>query len=118
MKISIFGLGYVGCVSAACFADKGHEVIGVDANPLKVEMINEGRSPIIEQGVEDLINKAVQENRLRATTDSNDAVANSDISIVCVGTPCNHNGSLDLSYVKRVCQQIGSAMESKPRYHI
>ena len=118
MKLSIFGLGYVGCVSAACFADKGHEVIGVDANQLKVEMINEGRSPIIENGVEDLISKAVQENRLRATTDSNDAVANSDISIVCVGTPCNHNGSLDLSFVKRVCQQIGTAMESKPRYHI
>src|SRR5262249_29662254 len=108
----------VGCVSAACFADKGHDVIGVDSNQLKVDIINEGHSPIVEQGIEELIKKAVKEKRLRATTDSSDAVHNSDISMVCVGTPCNHNGSLDLSYVKRVCQQIGTALESKSRYHI
>ncbi|MBI3652056.1 MAG: UDP-glucose/GDP-mannose dehydrogenase family protein [Acidobacteria bacterium] len=118
MRLSIFGLGYVGCVSAACFADKGHEVIGVDANQLKVDIINEGRSPIVEAGIEDLIKTAVKEKRLRATTDSLDAVHQSDISLVCVGTPCNHNGSLDLTYIKRVCQQIGEAIEAKPRFHI
>jgi GDP-mannose 6-dehydrogenase len=118
MKLSIFGLGYVGCVSAACFADKGHEVIGVDSNQLKVDIINQGRSPIVEQGIEELIKTAVQEKRLRATTDSLEAVLGSDISMVCVGTPCNYNGSLDLTYIKRVCQQIGEALEAKPRYHI
>lgn len=118
MRLSIFGLGYVGCVSAACFADRGHEVVGVDSNQLKVDIINEGRSPIVEKGVEELIRKAVKEKLLRATTDSRDAVLNSDISIVCVGTPSNHNGSLDLGYIKRVCQQIGEALDEKPRYHI
>lgn len=118
MRLSIFGLGYVGCVSAACFADKGHEVIGVDSNQLKVDIINEGRSPIVEQGIEDLIKAARKEKRLRATTEILDAVHNSDISIVCVGTPGNHNGSLDLTFIKRVCQQIGEALESKPRYHV
>jgi GDP-mannose 6-dehydrogenase len=118
MRLSIFGLGYVGCVSAACFADKGHEVIGVDANQLKVDIINEGHSPIVEKGIEGLLKTAIQEKRLRATTDSLYAVHNSDISMVCVGTPCHHNGSLDLTYIKRVCQQIGEALESKSRYHI
>jgi GDP-mannose 6-dehydrogenase len=118
MRLSIFGLGYVGCVSAACFADKGHEVIGVDANEQKVKIVNEGHSPIVEAGIEDLLKAAVRDNRLRATTDSLDAVHNSDISMVCVGTPCNHNGSLDLTYIKRVCQQIGEALESKSRFHI
>jgi GDP-mannose 6-dehydrogenase len=118
MRISIFGLGYVGCVSAACFAGKGHEVIGVDSNRLKVEIINEGRSPIVEEGIEELIRTAVKGKRLRATTDGHDAVHHSDVSLVCVGTPCHHNGSLDLTYVKRVCQQIGEALETKGRYHI
>jgi GDP-mannose 6-dehydrogenase len=118
MRVSIFGLGYVGCVSAACFADKGHEVIGVDANPLKVDIINQGRSPIIEQGIDGLIKNATQDNRLRATTDVQDAIHNSDISLVCVGTPANPNGSLDLTYIKRVCQEIGTALEAKSRYHI
>src|SRR5436853_7678300 len=110
MRISIFGLGYVGCVSAACFARDGHEVIGVDVNPLKVEIINSGRSPIVEPGLEELIARAIREKRLKATTNPNEAVAESDLSLVCVGTPGNHNGSLDLTYVKRVCQQIGEAL--------
>jgi GDP-mannose 6-dehydrogenase len=118
MKLSIFGLGYVGCVSAACFARDGHEVIGVDVNPLKVEIINGGRSPIVEPGVETLIAKGVKEKRLKATTDSRIAVLDSDVSMICVGTPANHNGSLDLTYVKRVCREIGEAMAEKPRYHI
>ena len=87
MRISVFGLGYVGCVSSACFSDTGHEVIGVDTNPLKVEIINDGRSPVVEPGVEDLIGRGVKDRRVRATTDATDAVHNSDLSLVCVGTP-------------------------------
>ena len=118
MRVSIFGLGYVGCVSAACLSEAGHEVIGVDSNPLKVEVINGGRSPIVEPGVEDLIAAAVKDQRLRATTDVASAVAESDLSLVCVGTPSNHNGSLDLRHIKRVCQEIGAALELKRGYHI
>jgi GDP-mannose 6-dehydrogenase len=117
MKLSVFGLGYVGCVSAACFAGEGHEVIGVDVNSVKVEIINSGRSPIVEQGVGDLIGEAVRAGRLRATTSSADAVRDTDISLVCVGTPSNPNGSLDLTYVKRVCQEIGAALEAKRGRH-
>ncbi|HEY3136233.1 MAG TPA: UDP-glucose/GDP-mannose dehydrogenase family protein [Blastocatellia bacterium] len=118
MKLSVFGLGYVGCVSAACFARGGHSVIGVDVNPLKVEIVNSGHSPIVEPGIEKLISKAVKNNLLRATTDANQAVADSDVSLVCIGTPGNHNGSLDLSHIKRACQQIGEALASKSRYHV
>jgi GDP-mannose 6-dehydrogenase len=118
MKLSIFGLGYVGCVSAACFARDGHHVIGVDPNLSKVDIINSGRSPIVEPGVAPLIADAVSAGRLRATSDPLDAVLNSDMSLVCVGTPGNLNGSLDLSSVKRACQQIGEALSSKPRFHV
>jgi len=118
MKLSVFGLGYVGCVSAACFARGGHSVIGVDVNPLKVEIINSGRSPIVEPGVEELISRSVKNDLLRATTDANQAVADSAVSLVCIGTPGNHNGSLDLSHIKRACQQIGEALGSKSGYHV
>jgi GDP-mannose 6-dehydrogenase len=118
MKLSIFGLGYVGCVSAACFAGAGNSVVGVDVNELKVEIINGGRSPIVEPGIEDLIALAVKENRLRATTDACEAILESDVSLVCIGTPGNHNGSLDLTYIKRACQEIGEALASKNRYHL
>lgn len=118
MRLSIFGLGYVGCVSSACFSDAGHDVTGVDTNPLKVEIINEGRSPIVETGVEDLIGRGVKEKRLRATTDPFEAVLDSDLSFVCVGTPGRANGCLDLSYVKGACKQIGTALERKKRFHV
>jgi GDP-mannose 6-dehydrogenase len=118
MKLSVFGLGYVGCVSAACFSEAGHEVIGVDPNPLKAQSINDGRSPIIEPGVGNLIDAAVRNRRLKATTDVTPAIAESDLSLVCVGTPGNHNGSLDLRYIRRACQEIGAALATKQGYHI
>ena len=118
MRISVFGLGYVGCVSSACFSNEGHEVIGVDTNGLKVQIINDGRSPVVEPGVEDLISRAVKEKRLRATTDAVDAVQNTDVSLVCVGTPGQANGCLNLSYVKGACKQIATALEGKRRFHV
>ncbi len=117
MRLSIFGLGYVGCVSAACFAREGHEVVGCDVNATKVEIINSGRSPIVEAGVGDLVGEMVAAGRLRATTDTLDAVNSTDASLVCVGTPSKPNGSLDLTYVKRVCQEIGAALERKGARH-
>ena len=96
MKLSVFGLGYVGCVSAACFAKEGHEVWGVEVNPLKVEIINAGKSPIVEAGVDELIAEMVAAGRLRATTDVGEAISDTEASLVCVGTPSNANGSLNL----------------------
>lgn len=117
MKLSVFGLGYVGCVSAACLADNGHEVIGVDVNPTKVEIINSGNSPIVENGVNELIARVVGAGRLQATTDSERAIRDSDLSLVCVGTPSNQNGSLDLRHVEQVCREIGSALSAKNERH-
>ncbi len=117
MKLSVFGLGYVGCVSAACFAKEGHEVVGVDVNSTKVEIINSGRSPIVEAGINDLIGEMVKRARLRATTDTLAAIHDSEISLVCVGTPSQQNGSLDLVYVKRVCEEIGAALAQKRERH-
>jgi len=117
MKISIFGIGYVGCVSAACLARAGHEVVGVDVNPTKVEIINSGASPIVEPGINELIGEVVKEGKLRATTDVAQAVASTEISLICVGTPSKPNGSLDLGHVRRVCEQIGQALASKSARH-
>lgn len=118
MRIAIFGLGYVGCVSAACLAQAGHRVIGVDINPLKVEMMKAGQSPIIEKDVGDLVRDSVQAGRLRATTSPEEAVEAADASLVCVGTPSRDNGSLDLRYVKNVSRQIGQALARKDGYHV
>jgi len=117
MRVSIFGLGYVGCVSAACLAREGHDVIGVDVNPVKVDIINDGRSPIVEAKVDELIKQAVSEQTLRATTDAGRAIRGSEVSLVCVGTPGNHNGSLDLTFVKAACHQIGEVLGVKRRHH-
>ena len=118
MKLSVFGLGYVGCVSAACFAEAGHEVIGVDVNPTKVEIINSGKTPIIDEGINDLIAKTVKAGRLSATTDSEHAIRESALSLVCVGTPSNQNGSLHLRHVEQVCREIGAALKTKKERHI
>jgi GDP-mannose 6-dehydrogenase len=118
MKLSVFGIGYVGCVSAACFARDGHEVIGVDVNAAKVDIINSGRSPIVEPGMSDLMKEAVESGRLSATTDTAVAIQGSELSLVCVGTPSNANGSLDLRYITRVCQEIGAVLKTKSERHV
>ncbi len=118
MRVSVFGLGYVGSVSAACFAEDGHEVVGVDVAPAKVAALNEGRSPIVEKGLDELIQANVANGRLRATVDTADAVRDTDLSLVCVGTPSRKNGSLDLTYLERVAEQIGAALRDKDGYHV
>jgi GDP-mannose 6-dehydrogenase len=116
-NISIFGLGYVGSVSAACLAERDNRVIGVDVNPIKVEMFQEGRSPVIEAGLDELVRQGVYAGRISATTDTRAAVMASDVSLICVGTPSQPNGSLDLHYVERVCEEIGRALAQKKEYH-
>jgi GDP-mannose 6-dehydrogenase len=118
MQVSVFGLGYVGTVSAAAFAADGHDVIGADVNPVKVDAINAGRSPIVEPGLDELLQQAVGQKRLRATTSTREAVRESQLSLICVGTPSRKNGSLDLSYLLRVCEQIGEALRDTPHYHV
>jgi GDP-mannose 6-dehydrogenase len=118
MKISIFGLGYVGCVSAACLARDGHAVIGVDVNPQKVEFVGSGRSPIIEPGLDELMEDAVRSGRLQASFDSQAAVDSTDVSVICVGTPSNGNGSLNLRYIENVCREIGMALADRQDYHV
>ena len=118
MKISIFGLGYVGAVSAGCLASDGHEVIGVDPNRTKVELINQGTTPIIEKDIGEMIAATVKSGHLRATADVRDAVFGSDMSLICVGTPSQLNGNLDLSHVRKVCQEIGAAIAEKDSFHV
>ena len=115
--LSVFGLGYVGCVSSACFAKEGHRVIGVDVSRAKVDMINGGRPTIVESGIGELVAEMVAAGRLSATTTAADAVRDSDVSLVCVGTPSRTNGSIDLRYVERVCEEIGAAIKTKSTRH-
>lgn len=118
MKISVMGLGYVGAVSAGCFAKEGHQVIGVDTSKTKIDIINQGKSPIIEKGLDKLIRIGVENKLLEATDDLEDAVMRTKISLICVGTPSQSNGSLDLKYIRRVCEQIGLAIKKKSDFHI
>jgi GDP-mannose 6-dehydrogenase len=118
MNVSVFGLGYVGSVSAASFAADGHRVVGVDVNADKVASLNEGRSPIVEKGLDELIRNATATGALRATTSTDEAVRATDLSLLCVGTPSRKNGSLDLTYLERVCEQIGAALAHKDTYHV
>lgn len=118
MNISIFGLGYVGAVSAGCLASEGHRVIGVDPNATKVDLINRGISPIVEKDIGDMIAQAVAQGRLSATSSVAEAVSRSEMSLICVGTPSQLNGNLDLSYVRRVCEQIGEALRAKTGFHV
>jgi len=118
LKISIFGLGYVGTVSAGCFAKDGHEVIGVDPVPTKVDLINRGQTPIIEAQIGEILAQASKNRKLRATQDVALAVRESEVSFVCVGTPSQANGNLDLRYVRGVCEEIGRTLRSKSARHV
>ncbi|MGH6884786.1 MAG: nucleotide sugar dehydrogenase [Geminicoccales bacterium] len=118
MRISIFGLGYVGAVSAGCLARDGHDVTGVDPVQAKVELINAGQTPVIEREIGDIIGQAVKDGRLRATTDASEAIRASDLSLICVGTPSQSNGNLDLSFVQQVCEQVGVELGRKDGFHV
>lgn len=117
MKISIFGLGYVGAVSCACLPELGHDVIGVDTNPSKVRMINDGQSPVVEEGINELIGAAVKGGKLRATDDVEAAVFGSEISLISVATPSNPNFTPNLTAVDTVIRSIGAAIRKKGAHH-
>ena len=117
MRISIFGLGYVGAVTAGCLSKQGHAIVGVDVHPGKVESFNQGIPPIIEPGLEELLKLAKTRGLLRATTNCDDALAATDASIICVGTPSLVTGGLDLGYVRQVLREIAAALRAKPKKH-
>lgn len=116
-SLSIFGLGYVGSVTAACLAHKGHRVIGVDVNPDKVEMLEAGRSPVIEAQLDELVAEGHRAGLLHATTDTSAAIAQSDVSFACVGTPSPRNGKIDVTQIEHVCREIGRGLAGKNSYH-
>src|SRR6266404_5957367 len=113
MRVSVFGLGYVGCVTAACLARAGHQVIGVDINPEKVALLNAGRSPIVEAGLDGLLAEIVGDGRLQATTSSLEAVSRSDAALICVGTPGRASGQLNVSALECVGREIGQALRGR-----
>ena len=117
VRLSIFGLGYVGCVSAACFAARGHTVLGVDANPQKTEFIRDGRTPIVEETIGELIAEQVTAGRLQVS-DPTGAVHNSEITIVCVGTPSGAGGGLSTEYLESASAEIGEALKTKDAFHV
>ncbi|WP_165667149.1 GDP-mannose 6-dehydrogenase [Metapseudomonas otitidis] len=117
MRISIFGLGYVGAVCAGCLSARGHEVVGVDVSSTKIDLINTGKSPIVEPGLEELLQQGLKTNRLRGTTDVAAAVRDTDMSFICVGTPSKKNGDLGLEYIEGVCREIGFALRDKAERH-
>jgi GDP-mannose 6-dehydrogenase len=117
MRISVLGLGYVGAVSSACFAHLGHVVIGVDTNATKVDLIGSGKSPIVESDLEDLIKEAIDSGRLSATLDLEHALHNTELSMICVGTPSLVSGAIDLNHIRKICQETGSILARKPGFH-
>ena len=117
MNISIFGLGYVGAVTAGCLAARGHTIVGVDVHPQKVEACNAGVSPVVEPGLDDLLRTAREAGRLRATLSCEEAIQATELSIICVGTPSDVTGAIDLRYVEEVTRQIGAALRQKVREH-
>jgi GDP-mannose 6-dehydrogenase len=117
MRISVFGLGYVGAVSVACLARDDHQVIGVDIDPVKLDLIRSGRSPIVEEGIQELMQQVVSAGKVQVTHQVADAVRATELSFVCVGTPSSPNGSQDLSAVRRIAEQIGAALRDKQDFH-
>ena len=117
MRISVFGLGYVGCVSLGCLAKNGHRVIGVDVNPFKVELINRGKPTIIEKDIDSIIKDGFEKGKISATIYAEEAVLNTDVSIVCVGTPSSPRGHLNLGYIFKTAEQIGKALKAKDHFH-
>jgi len=117
LRISVFGLGYVGTVSAGCLAHDGHEVVGVDPLLTKVDLINRGQSPIIETEIGEIVASTAKAGQLRATIDPVQAIGETEVSFVCVGTPSQPNGNLDLRYIRRICEQIGQALKAKAARH-
>ncbi|MFD7060239.1 nucleotide sugar dehydrogenase [Streptomyces sp. NPDC059906] len=113
MRVSVFGLGYVGCVSAACLAGMGHQVVGVDVNQVKVDLVNDGKAPVVEERIGELIAEVVGSGALRATGDVHEAIMESEISLICVGTPSEANGSLCTTYLERVTEEIGAALADR-----
>lgn len=118
MKISIFGLGYVGCVGIGCLSKQGHTLVGVDVSDIKVDLINQGKPTIVEKDIDTLISEGHQAGRIRATKDYKEAVLSTDISFLCVGTPSSDNGHLDLTYILQTAHQIGQALKEKTGFHI
>jgi GDP-mannose 6-dehydrogenase len=118
VKISVFGLGYVGSVTAGCLANQGHDIIGVDPVQTKVDLVNNGQSPVIEADIGEIISSTVGAGRLQAIADPDEAIRKTDVSFVCVGTPSKANGSLDVSYIRRVCDQMGAALKHKDARHV
>jgi len=117
MRISIFGLGYVGAVCVGCLSQRGHDIVGVDVAQTKIDLISAGKSPIVEPGLEALLGAGVSSGRIRGTTDVAEAIEQTDLSFICVGTPSRKNGDLDLSYVESVCRQIGAQLRHKSSRH-
>jgi GDP-mannose 6-dehydrogenase len=117
MRISIFGLGYVGAVCAGCLSARGHEVIGVDISPSKIDLINQGKSPIVEPGLEALLDAGVKAGTLSGSTDVQAAVRSTELSLLCVGTPSKRNGDLALHFIESVCAQVGAALREKSAWH-
>ena len=118
MKISIFGLGYVGAVSLACLVRDGHQVIGVDIDQTKLDLIMAGKTPVVEEGMVDLMHGAAASGRVTVTTDTQAAVMGSEISLVCVGTPSAPNGSQDQGAILRLAAQLGQALSRKTEPHV
>lgn len=117
MNISIFGLGYVGCVTGACLAKEGHLVMGVDINKVKIDAISQKKSPIVEKGLDEMVDLVVSSGALTVTYDHTEAILNTDVSMICVGTPSHENGSIDLRPLQSVCQKIGEAINRKKGFH-
>lgn len=117
-RVSVFGMGYVGAVTCACLASRGHSVIGVDTNPEKVEMLKKGISPIVEKDLPELVLAMASGNNMKASTNAREAILNTDISIICVGTPSRGNGSLDNKYLLAVSEEIGKSLKDKEEEHI